>query len=148
MLKVKGKWLSPGEVEDCLLQHPAVAEAAVVGVPNRAGLVEPVAWVVPTEAGSAPDAGSRHAEPSELAAALREFVASRLASYKAPAATHLVDALPRTHLGKVDRAALRRAGGVAQRSSSSTMTSPLRILGSNQVDLGGIKRRCRHTAMN
>ncbi|WP_419165036.1 benzoate-CoA ligase family protein [Candidatus Palauibacter sp.] len=107
MLKVKGKWLSPGEVEDCLSQHPAVAEAAVVGVPNRAGLVEPVAWVVPTETASAPDAGSRPTEPSELAAALREFVASRLASYKAPAATHVLDALPRTHLGKVDRAVLR-----------------------------------------
>ncbi|WP_419949901.1 benzoate-CoA ligase family protein [Candidatus Palauibacter sp.] len=96
MLKVKGKWLSPGEVEDCLLQHPDVAEAAIVGVPNREGLVEPVAWVV-----------SGNPAPGELAAELREFVVSRLASYKAPAAIHLVDALPRTHLGKVDRAALR-----------------------------------------
>ena len=96
MLKVKGKWLSPGEVEDCLLRSPHVAEAAVVGVPNREGLVEPVAWVVP----AGPTAG-------DLAAELREFVVSRLASYKAPASIHLVEALPRTHLGKVDRAALR-----------------------------------------
>ena len=96
MLKVKGKWLSPGEVEDCLQRHPQVAEAAVVGVPNREGLVEPVAWVVP----AGPPAGG-------LATELREFVASRLASYKAPAAIHLLDAMPRTHLGKVDRASLR-----------------------------------------
>lgn len=98
MLKVKGKWLSPGEVEDCLLRHAAVADAAVVGVPGRDGLVQPVAWIVPAETNGA-DTG--------LAATLRTFVASRLASYKAPAAVHVVDALPRTHLGKVDRAALR-----------------------------------------
>ena len=99
MLKVKGKWLSPGEVEDCLLQHADVADAAVVGVPTREGLVEPVAWVVPAKS-TAPAAG-------ELAPRLREFVASRLASYKTPAAVHMAADLPRTHLGKVDRAALR-----------------------------------------
>ena len=107
MLKVKGKWLSPGEVEDCLLQHAAVADAAVVGVPGRDGLVQPVAWIVPAEANS---------DATGLAATLRTFVASRLASYKAPAAVHVVDALPRTHLGKVDRAALRAtATGVSRR---------------------------------
>ena len=107
MLKVKGKWLAPGEVEDCLLGHPAVAEAAVVGVPNRAGLAEPVAWVVTTAvpAGSDPSADAGPGLP----AALRTFVAERLASYKAPAEVRVVDDLPRTHLGKVDRAALRRA---------------------------------------
>ena len=107
MLKVKGKWLSPGEVEDCLLQHAAVADAAVVGVPGRDGLVQPVAWIVPAGANS---------DATGLAATLRTFVASRLASYKAPAAVHVVDALPRTHLGKVDRAALRAtATGVSRR---------------------------------
>ena len=99
MLKVKGKWLSPGEVEDCLLQHAAVADAAVVGVPTREGLVEPVAWVVPVK--------SAARGTGELAARLSEFVASRLASYKTPAAVHVAADLPRTHLGKVDRAALR-----------------------------------------
>ncbi len=99
MLKVKGKWLSPGEVEDCLLRHAAVAEAAVVGVPTPEGLVEPVAWVVPTEPAVA--------RAGELAPELREFVASRLSSYKTPAAVHVAEDLPRTHLGKVDRTALR-----------------------------------------
>ncbi|MDE2662003.1 MAG: benzoate-CoA ligase family protein [Gemmatimonadota bacterium] len=99
MLKVKGKWLSPGEVEDCLLQHPAVAEAAVVGVPTPEGLLEPVAWIVPTKPAAA--------RVGELAPELREFVGSRLSSYKTPAAVHVAADLPRTHLGKVDRAALR-----------------------------------------
>ena len=102
MLKVKGKWLSPGEVEDCLLQHADVADAAVVGVPAREGLVEPVAWVVPAKPTkpAAPETG-------DLPAKLRAFVGSRLASYKTPAAVHVAADLPRTHLGKVDRAALR-----------------------------------------
>jgi len=100
MLKVKGKWLAPGEVENCLLQHADVREAAVVGVPNPEGLVRPVAWVVP--AGEL-DAGRREA----LARDLRSFVGERMASYKAPEAVRFLDALPRTHLGKVDRGALR-----------------------------------------
>ncbi|WP_420632918.1 benzoate-CoA ligase family protein [Candidatus Palauibacter sp.] len=108
MLKVKGKWLSPGEVENCLAAHPGVAEAAVVGVPNRAGLVEPVAWVIPADATTDPEPQRRSARRAdELSTALQAFVASRLASYKAPVAVHIVAALPRTHLGKVDRAALR-----------------------------------------
>ena len=108
MLKVKGKWLSPGEVEDCLLQHADVADAAVVGVPTREGLVEPVAWVVPAKP-TKPTKPTKPAAPEtgDLAAQLRAFVASRLASYKTPAAVHVAADLPRTHLGKVDRAALR-----------------------------------------
>ena len=105
MLKVKGKWLSPGEVEDCLLQHADVADAAVVGVPTREGLVEPVAWVVPAK--PAKPTKPTAPETGDLAAKLRAFVASRLASYKTPAAVHVAADLPRTHLGKVDRAALR-----------------------------------------
>jgi benzoate-CoA ligase family protein len=96
MLKVKGKWLSPGEVENCLMTHEDVAEVAVVGVPNSEGLVRPVAWVIPAGPVS-PNLGD----------VLREHVASRLASYKAPAVVHVVADLPRTHLGKVDRGELR-----------------------------------------
>ncbi len=96
MLKVKGKWLAPREVENCLLEHPAVSEVAVVGVTGAGGLTESVAWVVPTgEAGGG------------LADELRELIASRLASYKAPRTVRFVDELPRTHLGKVDRGELR-----------------------------------------
>jgi len=95
MLKVKGKWLSPKEVENCLLEHEAVGEAAVVGVRNPEGLVRPVAWVIPKQ------------PSADLSDTLREHVASRLASYKAPAIVYVVDELPRTHLGKVDRGELR-----------------------------------------
>jgi benzoate-CoA ligase len=96
MLKVSGKWLSPAEVEGCLLQHPAVREAAIIGVPGEGGLVKPHAYVV-----------AREARPG-LAGELQAFVRARLDPYKTPRAIVFLDALPRTHLGKVDRGRLRR----------------------------------------
>ncbi|HEX4634488.1 MAG TPA: benzoate-CoA ligase family protein [Gemmatimonadales bacterium] len=96
MLKVSGKWLSPQEVESCLLQHPAVREAAVVGVTGDGGLVKPHAYVVTLE------------RRADLAEELKAFVRERLEPFKAPRDISFVDALPRTHLGKVDRGKLRR----------------------------------------
>ena len=111
MLKVKGKWLSPKEVENCLVGHPGVAEAAVVGAENDEGLVRPVAWVIPSSPDRRPAADSLEATADAAAALadeLRAHVASTLASYKAPAVIHVVTELPRTHLGKIDRGKLRR----------------------------------------
>ena len=96
MLKVSGKWLSPQEVESCLLQHPAVREAAVVGVTGVGGLIKPHAYVVTLE------------RRADLAEELKAFVRERLEPYKAPREVSFVDALPRTHLGKVDRGQLSR----------------------------------------
>jgi benzoate-CoA ligase len=96
MLKVGGKWLSPQEVEGCLLQHPAVKEAAVIGVASPDGLIKPHAFVVARE--------SR----TDLADELKVFVRERLEPYKAPREVVFLEALPRTHLGKVDRGRLRR----------------------------------------
>lgn len=95
MLKVSGKWLSPKEVENCLLQHAAVREAAVVGATDAAGLTKPCAFVV---------AASSHARLDEE---LKAFVRERLEPNKAPRQVVFMDALPRTHLGKVDRGRLR-----------------------------------------
>jgi acyl-coenzyme A synthetase/AMP-(fatty) acid ligase len=103
MLKVSGKWLSPGELENCLLQHVSVREVAVVGVTNADGLVKPYAFIV-----------TDHPSPV-LAEALKDYAKSRLEPYKYPREVIFVDSLPRTHLGKVDRNALARscgAGGV------------------------------------
>jgi benzoate-CoA ligase family protein len=94
MLKVGGKWLSPGELENCLLTHAAVREVAVVGRPGPDGLVKPCAFVVSTSPSAA------------LAKELQQLAKSRLEPYKYPRDVIFLDALPRTHLGKVDRAAL------------------------------------------
>jgi benzoate-CoA ligase len=98
MLKVGGKWLSPQEVENCLLQHPAVAEVAVVGVIDEHGLTKPHAFVK----------ASAKQSPG-LAEELQAFVRERLEPYKYPRTVVFLDELPRTHLGKVDRGRLRNA---------------------------------------
>ena len=95
-MKVGGKWLLPAEVESCLLGHPAVAEVAVVGAPDEAGLTKPVAFVVP--AGPVAE---------DLEARLIEHALMELEPYKRPRQVVIVDSLPRTHLGKVNRGVLR-----------------------------------------
>ncbi len=101
MLKVSGKWLSPQELENCLLQHEGVREAAVVGVRTEDGLVKPSAFVIPAPGFTASDA---------LAAELQAWARARLEPYKYPREVVFLDDLPRTHLGKVDRGALARDG--------------------------------------
>ena len=91
MLKVAGKWLSPGELENCLLQHAGVREVAVVGVKNADGLVKPCAFVV------------AETPSPELAQELQAFAKARLEPYKYPRQVVFLETLPRTHLGKVDR---------------------------------------------
>lgn len=98
LLKVSGKWLSATEVESCLLLHPAVSQAAVVGVADASGLVKPHAYVIPRE------------RRDGLAEELKAFVRERLEPYKHPREVIFVDALPTTHLGKVDRGRLRGRG--------------------------------------
>lgn len=93
-IKVKGKWFRPQEVESVLLDHAAVRECAVVAVDDQAGLARPVAFVVPDG-----DVGEQE---------LVDWVLARLEPYKHPRQVFFVDELPQTHLGKVDRAELKR----------------------------------------
>ncbi|MGH7542485.1 MAG: AMP-binding enzyme, partial [Gemmatimonadota bacterium] len=101
MLKVSGKWLAPKEVENCLLSHPAVREAAVVGARDGTGLTKPCAFVVADEPGDA------------LALELQAFVRESLEPYKYPREVLFLESLPRTHLGKVDRGRLRERAEAA-----------------------------------
>lgn len=98
MLKVRGRFVSPLEVEDVLLSHPAVAECAVVGTTDADGLTVPQAFVVVREG---------HEPSDELAATLQEHVRQRLASYKVPRSVQFVAQLPRNDRGKVLRRELR-----------------------------------------
>lgn len=102
MLKVSGKWLSPKELENCLLEHEAVREVAVVGARTEDGLVKPAAFVVTQEGAE---------EGEALATELQAWAKSRLQPYKYPRTVVFRNELPRTHLGKVDRGALARSLG-------------------------------------
>jgi acyl-CoA synthetase (AMP-forming)/AMP-acid ligase II len=84
----------PVEVEDVLLMHPAVAEAAVTGTPSDEWGEAVTAWIV---------ADGPPPSPQDLA----DFAAGLLAPYKRPRLVHFVDSLPRNALGKVRRVDLR-----------------------------------------
>lgn len=99
MLKVSGIWVSPFEVESALITHPAVQEAAVIGVEDKDQLVKPKAYVV-LKPGQSPG------EP--LAEALQNHVKSLLAPYKYPRWISFVTDLPKTATGKTQRFRLRQ----------------------------------------
>jgi fatty-acyl-CoA synthase len=94
-----GENIYPAEVEGVLMDHPAVAEAAVIGVPDERWGEVGRALVVLRE-GHAPDGE-----------ALLAFCRERLARYKVPKEVRWLDALPRTAAGKIDKPALRRDHG-------------------------------------
>ena len=95
LLKAGGIWVSPAEVEDRLLQHPEVVEAAVVGVPDSNELDKPVACVV-LAPGASVDADG-----------LVQWCREGLAAFKRPRAVLVVDELPKTATGKIQRFKLR-----------------------------------------
>jgi benzoate-CoA ligase len=105
MMKVSGMWVAPGEVENALLGHEEVAEAAVIGLPDRSGLTCPVAYVV-LKAGCE--------EGGHAKASIGNFLRSRLPSYKCPRTIHFVNELPKTATGKIQRYRLRELGDSGQ----------------------------------
>ncbi len=104
MMKVAGMWVSPMEVENALLGHPRVVEAAVVGQASANGLTHAVAYVV-----LRPEASGRggEGESAELTVEIREHVKARLASYKVPREVRICAELPKTATGKIQRFRLR-----------------------------------------
>jgi benzoate-CoA ligase family protein len=101
MLKVGGQWVSPVEVENTLIAHPAVLEAAVVGVTDKDKLVKPKAFVVLREGYTPSDA---------LADELKDFVKGKIAPFKYPRFIEFRPELPKTATGKIQRFLLRGTG--------------------------------------
>ncbi len=101
MLKVGGQWVSPVEVENALIEHPAVLEVGVVGDSDADELVKPKAYVVLRPG----------VEPSDaLADELKSFVRTKLAPFKYPRWIEFIDELPKTATGKIQRFKLRGGG--------------------------------------
>ena len=98
LFKVAGMWVAPAEVEAALLESADVAEAGVVGAALDGGLVKAVAFVVPRTREAA----------AGLAGLLAAHLQARLPSHKRPRQIHVVDELPRTSTGKLQRYLLRQ----------------------------------------
>ena len=99
MLKVSGIYVSPFEVESTLVQHPAVLEAAVIGINDADGLVKTKAYVV------------LKADANATAEELKAFTKERLAAYKYPRQIEFIKELPKTATGKIQRFKLRDLEG-------------------------------------
>jgi benzoate-CoA ligase family protein len=95
MIKAGGMWVSPAEVENVLLEHPDVLEAAVVGGRDSQGLETTVAFVVPCT--------GHTIDPAALVTHCR----ARMAAFKRPRQIHVRTELPKTATGKIQRFALR-----------------------------------------
>ena len=98
LIKSGGYKIGAGEIENALLEHPGVREAAVTGEPDPDLGERVVAWIVPTDPQSPPPA-------DELAT----HVATRLAPHKRPRTVHHLTALPRNDMGKIMKRALKPA---------------------------------------
>ena len=98
MLKVGGMWCSPIEIESCLLQHPAVTEAAVVGRKDDNGMTKPAAFIV---------CKNKEIHKDKLEQELHALCKKQMAGYKYPRWYTFVDDLPKTVTGKIQRFKLR-----------------------------------------
>jgi acetyl-CoA synthetase len=96
-----GYRIGPGEIEDCLIRHPAVALAAAVGKPD-AMRTEIVKAFIVLKAGFSPS--------DTLAADIQGFVRTRLSAHEYPREVSFIDAMPMTTTGKVIRRLLRQRG--------------------------------------
>jgi benzoate-CoA ligase family protein len=123
MLKVSGIFVAPAEIENCLLQHEAVLECAVIGAEAGDGLIKPKAFVVLREEFAVRSqhkvrtgSGSDRVDVEQpldqggldaLAENLKAFVKSQLAPYKYPRWIEFVASLPKNDRGKIDRKKLK-----------------------------------------
>lgn len=98
MFKVSGQWVSPIEVENTLMEHPAVLECAVVITKDQKGLQRTKACIILAEGYQASD---------ELTKDMQTYVKSKMAPYKYPRIVQYFDDLPKTATGKIQRFKLR-----------------------------------------
>ena len=131
VFKAAGYRIGPGEVENCLVKHPAVANAAVVPKPDAARGAVVKAYVVLSQDFVALriQAVAIHQFDDELTAALQAHVKGKLAPYEYPKEIEYVEALPMTTTGKVQRRVLRlqeeeRATMLSRRQNSVNRKNP------------------------
>jgi fatty-acyl-CoA synthase len=121
IIKSGGEWISSINLENHLMDHPAVAEAAVIGVPDDRWGERPLACVVPRAGHRPAAADGADGADGELLATLRAFLAERVPRWQIPERWAIVDEVPKTSVGKFDKLLLRRrvAGGAIRVTGSA-----------------------------
>jgi benzoate-CoA ligase family protein len=99
MMKVKGMWVSPIEIEGVLLEHPMVQEAAAIGNADGNQLLKPAAYLVLKQGVN---------ETPQLMEEIRQHLLIKLAAHKCPQRFEVVKELPKTATGKIQRYKLRQ----------------------------------------
>ena len=99
MFKTSGLWVSPFDVESSLIAHPAVLEAAVVAKEDSDGLLRPKAYITLKD--------GKAGDTETLREALKEHVKQQIGMWKYPRWIEIVDSLPKTATGKIQRFKLR-----------------------------------------
>lgn len=95
VIKSGGEWISSVDLENAVMGHPAVAEAAVIGIPDEKWDERPLAAIVLADGASV--------QPAEL----REFISPRFAKWQLPEYWTFIDEVPKTSVGKFDKKRLR-----------------------------------------
>jgi acyl-CoA synthetase (AMP-forming)/AMP-acid ligase II len=96
LIKSGGEWISSVALENALMGHPSILEAAVIAVPDERWSERPLALIVPKPGMAAPDD-----------AALRAFLAAQFAKFQLPDQFVTTDAIPKTSVGKIDKKVIR-----------------------------------------
>ena len=129
-VKIRGNRVEPGEIEGALCRHDAVSSACVVAMDDGVSGQRLVAYAVPSRGRGAPSGSDAPLTP----AVLRAHLTTTLPPYMIPSAFVLLDALPLTANGKVDRQALPAPAG----TQSGTPSEPSRPLTATETTLAGI----------
>jgi fatty-acyl-CoA synthase len=112
VIKSGGEWISSVELENTIMAHPQVLEAAVIGLPHPTWQERPVAYLVPVP---------EHRDEVS-AEAIRAFLQERVPRFWLPDDVRIVDEIPKTSVGKFDKKKLRAEAAPLQEHASSTAT--------------------------
>ncbi|MBF6170403.1 non-ribosomal peptide synthase/polyketide synthase [Nocardia blacklockiae] len=129
-VKIRGFRVEPGEVEAALAQHPSVARAAVTALDTGTGGKQLIGYVVPRHTGAAGLDGIR----------LREFVSQRLPEFMVPSVVTVLDSIPLTATGKVDRRALPAPEVASSARYRAPHTTEEQVLAAVFAEVLGVQR--------
>jgi len=113
VIKSGGEWISSVDLEDAILSYPGVEEVAVIAIPDERWQERPLVIIVPSE--------NDRPNPADI----RVFLNTRVAGFWIPEYWSFVDAIPKTSVGKIDKAQLRK-------DLQASVITPIVVKGGNK----------------